>query len=50
MEGQLTDLYLYPSELKIQQKNKVMTIPIDFNLTFGIITGKGGPVGLEFKN
>lgn len=50
MDGQLTDLYLYPTELKIQQKDRVMTIPIDFNLTFGIIAGKAGSVGLEFKN
>lgn len=35
--GQLTDLYLYPTELRLLQKNKQLTIPIEFSLNFSII-------------
>lgn len=49
LNGHLTDLYLYPTELKILQKNRVQIIPIDPTLTFSIIQGKEGPVGLELN-
>lgn len=50
LDNQFTDLYLYPTELKILQKHKIITIPIDPSLTFAIITGKEGPVGIELRN
>lgn len=48
-KGQLTDLYLYPTELKILQRSKIQTIPIDFNLTFSIITNNEGPIGIALN-
>lgn len=49
LNGQLTDLYLYPTELKILQRSKIQTIPIDFNLTFSIITSNEGPIGIALN-
>jgi hypothetical protein len=50
LDGHLTDLYLYPTELKLLQRNKVRVIPIDATLTFSILSGKEGPIGIELKN
>jgi serine/threonine protein kinase len=50
LEGQLTDLYLHPQELRIVQKDKTRTMPFQFGLHFDIIEDvKGTPVGLEFS-
>lgn len=49
LEGQLTDLYLYPTELKIIQRDKNRTIPLQFALNFSVIEGEHGHAfGLEF--
>jgi hypothetical protein len=50
VDGHLTDLYLYPHELKLMQKNKTCTIPIEFDLTFAIVAGDQGPIGLELRS
>ena len=49
MEGQLTDLYLFPNELKLLQKNKEQTIAIDFNLSFAITQQPKAQVILELN-
>jgi hypothetical protein len=50
LNGRLVDLYLYPTELKILQKDKAQTIPIDFHLTFAIEHTPQGQVVLEFNH
>lgn len=48
-EGHLTDLYLYPNELKLIQKDKNRNIPFQFGLNFSILEGsQGEAIGLEF--
>ena len=49
LNGHLTDVYLYSTEIKIMQKNMTHVIPIDFNLTFSIVVGKEGPIGIELR-
>jgi hypothetical protein len=49
VEGQLTDLFLYPHELRLIQKDKHRTIPFQFGLNFALLQGEHGkPIGLEF--
>jgi len=45
--GVFSDLYFYPNEFRVVQKNSVKTISIDFDLTFSIIKNNDKPIGLE---
>ena len=47
VNGVFSDLYFYPSEFRVVQKNSVKTISIDFDLTFSIIKNGDEYIGLE---
>lgn len=50
LDGQLTDIYLYPQEIHLMQKDNNKIIPIRFGLSFNIAMGANDqPQALEFS-